>query len=90
MSFDIVRNGEAQKVIPTYGFKYLYTMDNYDSSDGGYMNYNIDWKITHASPETNVSNCCFSGQNKMHTYLFLEGNFFEGYEMSVTFTNSVK
>ena len=35
MSFDIVRNGEAQKVNPPYGFKYLYTMDNYDSSDGG-------------------------------------------------------
>lgn len=35
MSFDIVRNGEAQKVNPPYGFKYLYMMDNYDSSDGG-------------------------------------------------------
>ena len=27
MSFDIVRNGEAQKVNPPYGFKYLYMMD---------------------------------------------------------------
>ena len=89
--FDIVRNGEAQKVNPSNEFKYLYTMDNYDSSDGGHnMNYIIDWKITHTSSETNVPNCCFSGQNKMHTHLFLEGNFFGDYEMIVTFTNSVK
>ena len=25
----------SPKVNPPYGFKYLYTMDNYDSSDGG-------------------------------------------------------
>lgn len=28
--------------------------------------------------------------NEFRQYLFLEGNFFEDYEMSVTFTNSVK
>ena len=47
MSFDIVRNGEAQKVNPPYGFKYLYTMDNYDSSDGALpYYYDLGYRFT--------------------------------------------